>query len=170
MSQVHTATRDELHCATSWWAGAWAGVIAGLVFLMLEMGLVWMVQGQSPWGPPHMMAAMVLGKDALPPMGTWAPMDMKIVMIAMMIHFPVSIVYGLIGAWLVHRFDWAGAVMIGAAFGVVIYIVNFYLVAPVAFPWFAMGRNWIGAFSHLMFGAILGAAYIALRRPKLTHR
>ena len=65
------------------------------------MVLVWMAQGQSPWGPPHMMAAMVLGKEVLPPPGTWAPLDLKIMMTAMMIHFPVSIVYGLIGAWLV---------------------------------------------------------------------
>lgn len=170
MSQVHNAPRNELHNVTDWKAGAWAGVLAGLAFLMLEMGLVWIVQGQSPWGPPHMMAAMVLGKDVLPPMGTWAPMDMKIVMIAMMIHFPVSILYGLIGAWLVHRFNAVVAVMIGAALGVAIYIVNFYMVAPAAFPWFVMGRNWIGAFSHLMFGAILGAAYVALRRRTLTHR
>lgn len=170
MTQVLNAPQNELHGVTDWKAGAWAGVIAGLAFLMLEMVLVWMAQGQSPWGPPHMMAAMVLGKDVLPPMGTWAPFDLKIMVTAMMIHFPVSIVYGLIGAWLVHRFDWVGALMIGAALGLAIYIVNFYLIAPVAFPWFAMGRNWIGAFSHIMFGAILGGAYIALRRPKLTDR
>jgi ABC-type sulfate transport system permease subunit len=165
-----TAPRDELHSVTDWKAGAWAGVIAGLVFLMLEMVLVWMAQGQSPFGPPHMMAAMVLGKEVLPPPDTWAPFDLKIVMTAMMIHFPVSIAYGLLGAWLVHRFDWAGGLMIGAALGLAIYIVNFYMIAPVVFPWFEMGRNWIGAFSHLMFGAVLAGAYIALRRPRPTGR
>jgi len=170
MTQVLNAPRNELHSVTDWKAGAWAGVIAGLAFLMLEMVLVWMARGQSPWGPPHMMAAMVLGKEVLPPPGTWAPFDLKIMMTAMMIHFPVSIVYGLIGAWLVHRFDWTGALMIGAALGLAIYIVNFYMVAPVAFPWFVMGRNWIGAFSHIMFGAILGGVYIALRRPRLPGR
>jgi hypothetical protein len=165
-----TAPRDELHSVTDWKAGAWAGVIAGLVFLMLEMVLVWMAQGQSPFGPPHMMAAMVLGKEVLPPPDTWAPFDLKIVMTAMMIHFPVSIAYGLLGAWLVHRFDWAVGLMIGAALGLAIYVVNFYMIAPVAFPWFEMGRNWIGAFSHLMFGAVLAGAYIALRRPGPTGR
>jgi ABC-type sulfate transport system permease subunit len=165
-----TAPRDELHSVTDWKAGVWAGVIAGLVFLMLEMVLVWMAQGQSPFGPPHMIAAMVLGKEVLPPPDTWAPFDLKIVMTAMMIHFPVSIAYGLLGAWLVHRFDWAGGLMIGAALGLAIYIVNFYMIAPVAFPWFEMGRNWVGAFSHLMFGAVLAGAYIALRGPRPTGR
>jgi len=166
MEHEMTAPRDELHSVTGWKAGAWAGVIAGLVFLMLEMVLVWMAQGQSPFGPPHMMAAMVLGKEVLPPPDTWAPFDPKIMMMAMMIHFPVSIAYGLLGAWLVHRFDWAAGLMIGAALGLAIYIVNFYMIAPVAFPWFEMGRNWVGAFSHLMFGAVLAGAYIALRRPR----
>ena len=48
MAQIMTAPRDEMHNVTDWMAGAWAGVIAGLVFVMLEMGMVWMIQGQSP--------------------------------------------------------------------------------------------------------------------------
>lgn len=51
MAHVMTAPRDELHSVTDWKAGAWAGVIAGLAFLMLDMVLVWMAQGQSPFGP-----------------------------------------------------------------------------------------------------------------------
>jgi len=64
-------------------------------------------------------------------------------MTAMMIHFPLAIAYGLAGAWLAHRFDWAGALMIGAAFGLAIYPVNFYMIAPGVFPWFTMAQNWV---------------------------
>jgi hypothetical protein len=39
------------HTRTDWKAAAWAGVIAGLVFVMVEILLVWMVQGMSPWAP-----------------------------------------------------------------------------------------------------------------------
>ena len=167
MPHAMTAPRDALHSVTDWKAGVLAGLIAGLVFVMLEMGMVWIFQGQSPWGPPHMIAAMALGKDVLPPPGAWAPFDVKIMMTAMLIHLPMSAVYGLIGAWLMHRFDWAGGLMIGAGLGLVIYVVNFYGIAPAAFPWFEMGRNWIGAFSHVMFGAVLGVAYIGLRKSRL---
>ncbi len=172
MQQVtlHTTAHTQRHMVTDWSAGAWAGLIAGLAFLMLEMILVWMAQGQSPWGPPHMMAAMVLGAGVLPPMGTWAPFELKIVMTAMLIHLPASIAYGLIGAWLVRRFDWVVALMVGSIYGLVIYAINFYLVAPMMFPWFEMGRNWIGAFGHLMFGAIFALAYIALRGAPTTRR
>ncbi len=168
MTHAMTAPHDSLHGVTDWKAGAWAGVIAGAVFMMLEMGMVWMFMGHSPWGPPHMIAAMALGKDVLPPPDAWAPFDMTIMMVAMMIHFLLSIVYGLVGAWLVHRFDWTGALMIGAAFGLAIYIVNFYFIAPLAFPWFTMARNWVSVFAHVMFGAALGIAYVWLRNRKVT--
>lgn len=166
MPFVMTAPRDALHSVTDWKAGAWAGVIAGLAFMMLEMAMVRIFMGESPWGPPHMIAAMALGKDALPGPGVWALFDLRIMMTAMMIHFPLSIAYGLIGAWLAHRFDWPLALMIGAAFGLAIYLVNFHLIAPVAFPWFTMAQNWVSVFSHVMFGAILGLAYVGLRKPK----
>ena len=170
MPNVTTAPRDELHSITDWRAGAWAGVIAGVAFMMLEMGMVWMFMGESPWAPPHMIAAMALGKDVLPPEGTYAPFSMKIMMTAMIIHLVLSIVYGLIVAWLVHRFDWGGGLAIGAAFGLAIYIINFYLIAPVVFPWFTMAQNWISASTHILFGVIAGGAYIGLRKPKAPSR
>ena len=166
MSLVMTAPQDELHRATDWSAAVWAGVIAGAVFMMLEMAMVWLFMGESPWAPPHMIAAMALGKDVLPPPDTYAPFSAKIMMTAMIIHFVLAIVYGLIVGWLVHRFDWAGGLAIGALFGIAIYIVNFYLIAPGLFPWFQMAQNWISAFAHTMFGLIAGGAYIGLRKPK----
>lgn len=166
MALVMTAPRDELHSATDWSAAAWAGVIAGAAFMMLEMGMVWMFMGESPWAPPRMIAAMALGKDVLPPPGTYAAFDLKVLVTAMMVHFPLSVAYGLIVGWLVHRFDWAGGLLIGAAFGIAIYVANFYLVAPVVFPWFQMAQNWVSAFSHAMFGLVAGGAYIGLRKPK----
>lgn len=166
MAHAINAGQGHVHGVTEWKAGVWAGLIAGLAFVMLEMGLIWMLKGESPWGPPHMMAAMVLGQDVLPKPGTWAPFDVKIMMVAMMIHLPLSIAYGLVGAWLCRSARAAGAAMIGAVLGIAIYIVNFYLIAPIAFPWFVMARDLIGGFSHMMFGVILGLAYAWLRKTR----
>lgn len=52
MTQHALMSHDALHGVTDWRAGAWAGLIAGLVFMMLEMAMVWMFLGQSPWGHP----------------------------------------------------------------------------------------------------------------------
>ena len=166
MALVMTAPRDGLHSATDWRAAAWAGVIAGIGFMMLEMGMVRLFMGESPWAPPHMIAAMALGKDVLPPPGSYAAFDVKIMTTAMLIHMMLAVAYGLVVGWLVHRFDWAGGLLIGVGFGVAIYLVNFYLVAPMLFPWFQMAQNWVSVFAHTMFGVIAGASYMALRKPK----
>lgn len=170
MALVMTASRHRLHSLTEWSAAAWSGVIAGVVFMMLEMGMVWLFKGESPWAPPHMIAAMALGKDVFAPPATYAPFNLKILITAMVIHFPLSVVYGLIVGWLVHRFNWAGGLLIGAAFGIAVYILNFYLIAPVMFPWFEMAQNWISAFAHAVFGLVAGGAYIGLRKPKHASR
>jgi hypothetical protein len=144
-----------------WSAAIWAGVIAGLVFVMAEMLLVWLVMGQSPWGPPRMIAAMVLGEGVLQPP---ADFSTSAVMTAMMIHLPLSAVYGAVIAGLIGRRSMGAALLIGMIAGLVIYGVNFYLVAPAVFPWFIEARNWIGALTHAMFGLVAGGAYVGLRR------
>lgn len=161
MADRHGAAAVQRH--VDWKAAAWAGVIAGAVFMMLEMLMVWLFMGQSPWGPPRMMAAMLMGKEILPP-----PADFSLVamMVAMMVHIPLSVIYGLILGWAVQRLDRTAAVFAGAAFGLVaVYLVNFYLVAPILFPWFIEARNWISVLAHVIFGVVLGGSYAALRQP-----
>lgn len=164
MAQEMAATNRPINTSTDWRAAVWAGLIAGLVFVMLEMGLVWMVQGESPWAPPHMIAAIALGKDILPAPGTWAPFDATVLITAMVIHLLLSAALGVLGAPVLRGASIARALVLGAVFGLAIYAVNFYLIAPFAFPWFVMARNWISAFSHIMFGVVFGLAYVGLRK------
>lgn len=149
-----------------WKAGVWAGLIAGIVFLILEMFMVWAFMGESPWAPPRMIAAIVFGEGVLPKPDVPATFSFGIVMTAMVIHFGLSAVYGLIGGALVHRFGFGGAAALGAAFGLALYLINFYPIAGALFPWFAMARNWISVFAHIVFGAVLGLAYVGLRKTQ----
>ena len=169
MVAISTEARQQIHRHINWSAGAWAGVIGVVVFMMLEMIMVWLFQGQSPWGPPRMIAAMALGPSVLPQPGTWAPFDLTALMVAMMIHLVLAIVYGLIGAALLgrtftNRLSLGAATALGAGAGLVIYLINFYPIAATMFPWFAMARGWISAVSHIIFGAVVGAAYMGLSR------
>jgi hypothetical protein len=150
-----------------WRAGVYAGLIAGAVFLFLEMSMVWLFMGESPWAPPRMIAAIVLGEGVLPmPPDKPATFSFGIVMTAMIIHFVLAIIYGLIGAAIVaRRMGYGAAIGLGALAGLIIYLINFYPIAGAFFPWFAMARNWISIFAHIVFGAVVGAAYVGLRKP-----
>ena len=148
-----------------WSAAIWAGVIGGGVFMMLEMIMVplFMPDG-SPWAPPRMIAAIAMGKDVLPPPATFAVAPL---MTAMVLHFMMSIIYAIILAFIVNRFGLGIAVIIGLVFGLILYLVNFYGFTAV-FPWFAMARNWISIFSHLMFGVIAALVYKWLQKPSVV--
>ena len=153
----------------NWKAAIWAGLIAGAVFMMLEMALVAIVNGQSPWGPPRMIAAMVMGESVLPPPGSF---DFGIMMVAMMIHFMMSIAFGVILGWAIYhwRMNLLTALVVGTVFGLVIYFVVFYMMTAI-FPWFAMARGGVSIVAHAMFGLVLGWAYhaIAGQRSHAAH-
>lgn len=159
MNATNEANTAVVPRAVDWKAAAWAGLIAGVVFLIAEMVMVAVFQGESPWAPPRMIAAMLLGPGVLKP----PEFDVGILMTAMAIHFPLAIVYGLVLAALLRRANRITGLMVGAAFGLVIYLVNFYPIASAMFPWFAMARGWVSAVAHMIFGAVAGLAYVALR-------
>ena len=146
-----------------WKAAISAGLIAGLVFMMLEMILVATIGGKSPWGPPRMIAAMAMGESVLPPPATF---EIGIMTVAMMIHFVMSIVLGLIlGFAISHwRMSLLTAMIAGTVFGLLVYFVDFYLMTAI-FPWFAMARGGITIFAHAMFGLVLGWVYHAVAKP-----
>lgn len=150
-----------------WMAGVWAGLIAGLAFLALEMALVPLLMGGSPWEPPRMIAAIVMGRDALPPPATF---DAGVVMAALGVHFVLSIILGLILAVGISLFNLdssAGLIfVVGVVFGLIIYFVNFYGMTAF-FPWFAGARNWLSMALHVVFGVVAAESYFGLekRRP-----
>lgn len=140
-----------------------AGLIAGVVFMMLEMVLVGTVGGQSPWGPPRMIAAIAMGESVLPPPGTF---DVTIMTVAMMIHLMMSVLLGVVLGWIISHWQLSlvTSIMVGSIFGLVVYFVDFYLMTAV-FPWFAMARGAISIFAHAVFGLVLGWAYHAIAKP-----
>ncbi len=141
-------------------AALWAAIIAGAVFMMLEMIMVPVFMGGSPWGPPRMIAAIGMGEGVLPPPATF---NAGIMMVAMLIHFGLSVILAFLFAFIARGRSVGMATMLGAAFGLVVYLVNFYGMTAV-FPWFAMARGWIGIFAHVMYGAVLGFVYASIAR------
>ncbi len=154
-----------------WKAAVWAGLIAGVVFLILEMAMVAFIQGMSPWGPPRMMAAIAMGEGVLPPppeSGMMPTFDVGVMMVAMIVHFVITIVFGFIFAILhtLLNMSLATAIVAGTIFGLAVYYVDFYIFTAV-FPWFAMARGMVSIIAHAVYGLVLGWAYHALARPRI---
>ena len=108
-----------------------------------------------------MIAAIVMGKGVLPPPETF---DATIVLVAMVVHFVLSVVFVIPLALVLHRMASAPALLVGGVYGLVLYLVNFYLFTAV-FPWFAMARNWVSIVTHILFGVVAAWAYLKLRKP-----
>lgn len=141
-----------------------AGLIAGAVFMMLEMIMVPVFMGGSPWAPPRLIAAIILGKSVLPMPEQPVTFDFGVIMTAVVLHFILSIIYVISLGWLCRKLSTGTAMLVGAIFGLALYFINFFLFTAV-FPWFAMARNWVSIFSHIMFGLVAAYAFKKIYQP-----
>jgi uncharacterized membrane protein YagU involved in acid resistance len=144
--------------AIDWRAGLWAGLIAGVIDELLLWTLM-LMQGMSPLAGAPMGAAVLLGPGVLQ-----APPTAGIVAASLLVHFALSILYGLMIAALVGPASRGSGLLLGLAFGLVIWFVNYFVIAPAAFPWFVPLRSSpMSPFLHAAFGVIAAGAYLALR-------
>ena len=145
-----------------------AGLIAGLVFMAVEMVLVWLAMGMNPFAPPQMIAAIVMGPDVLPdaiPPGS----NILVLLVGMLVHFALAVALAFVFKYLATALRLNGTMLIvaGVVFGLIVYLVNFYGMSSF-FPWFAMARNWISIVAHAIFGLVL--AYALMPRVTVTVR
>jgi uncharacterized membrane protein YagU involved in acid resistance len=158
--------RGTRAASIDWSAAIGAGVIGGIVFMMLEMVLAPMFTGAPGiWAPPRMIGAIGLGKEVLPPPGTF---HLGAVMVAMMIHFALSIAFGIVTAFIVRNMGMGAAILVGIVLALLLYVFVFYLMTPV-WPWFANARNWVSIFVHVVFGAVVAWWYKARAHPAQEH-
>lgn len=157
---MHATATAPAPFRIDWSSAVKAGLLAGLIFLILEMMLVPLFLGGSSWGPPRMIGAIVMGKDVLPmPGGPPPTFSAPVVLAAMVVHFVLSVVFTMILAFIVGRMSLGSALLTGAVFGFALYLLNFYVLTGI-FPWFAMARNWVSVFSHISFGIAAAWSYL----------
>jgi hypothetical protein len=137
------------------------GLLAGLVDLALLAASAW-TEGQNVWVNMRHTAAILMGTGVLPPPATF---DLLLFIVSTIVHFGLSMIYGVIVAFFVRRANWTIGLMIGVAVGFGIYVVNYYVFAPLLFPWLIESRSgMVPTLIHPVFGMIAAAAYIKLRR------
>lgn len=139
-----------------------AGLIAGVVDLALLAAIALAEGGGNVWVNMRMTAAILLGRGVLPPPATF---DLLTFVVSTIVHFGLSIIYGLVVAWFVRKSGWTTGLMIGVAAGFAIYVINYYVFAPLLFPWLSVQRGgMVPTLIHPVFGLIAAAAYMALRK------
>lgn len=143
-----------------WRAAVIASLLAGLLALLLRILLWVFVTGGSFWTPFHHAAAILFGPDSLAPTG--AP-QFGIVIAGFLLHMALSLFYGLLLAFIIHRWGLVVGVIGGALFGLAIYLINYYTLTYF-FPWYYPLRSWLVLAAHVFFGAVAGGVYELLER------
>ena len=142
--------------------GAVGGVAAGLVFAAVTM---WFAD--STGGPAEMplrMIATIVQGDAAMADGSTSPA------LGVAVHLVLSALFGMAFALVVPRLRTNGTVALaGTAYGLLLYVVNFLVLAPLAFTTFQAANQPFEVFAHLVFGMLLSFAFFGsgVRRASL---
>lgn len=150
----------RLRQVMDWRAAVFAGLIAGAIFLVSLLIIYPVATGGSPWILLRMIAAVVLGQDALTPIN--APSG-SVAVVAVLLHFVLSLLYTLIVAFVVHRWGVLLAVLVGGLIGLAIYLINVFTFT-IFFDWFTLAREWPFLVVHILFGAVAGGIYELLEK------
>lgn len=146
-----------------WRAAAWAGLAAGVIATAAQI-ILWGLSGYAVPGllarDARLTAAIVLGRAVLQS----SPGSIyEVLLAAALVHFLLSLVYGLILVRLVSRRGVMWSLGAGIVYGLLLFGVNMYGFTRV-FPWFEQARDWITLLAHAVFGASCAGIYNMLRR------
>jgi hypothetical protein len=141
-------------------AGVIGGLAAGAAYLLAQVAFTAAVRPGSAPEPLQRIAAMLLGPDAAPP-----PPELTFTVfgMALIIHFALAMAFGRIVSFLAWPRRTAAGMLLGVLAGLALYAVNFGVIAPSAFPWFADSVQWVTLLDHALFGAVAAAVCLALR-------
>jgi hypothetical protein len=132
--------------------GAVAGLLAGAAFIAVTM---WFASsmGDPAQGPLKMISTIVLGQGALES-GTASAG------VGLVVHAVLSVAFGIAFGLIAPLLRTNGtAALVGAVYGALLYVVNFLVVAPIAFPVFAMANQPFELVVHIVFGVLLAFGF-----------
>lgn len=143
---------DAIQRNVMWRAIPFAGLVAGTVFLLLNMILSPLLL--------QIDATIILRYFASIPLGTSALVtdDSSFLIVALLTHYALSIGFTLIIAIVVHRWGLGVGIVGGAILGLSFYGINFY-VGTLIFEWFFAINSPLLVISHIVFGAVAGGVY-----------
>ena len=143
---------DAIQRNVMWRAIPFAGLIAGTVFLLINVILSPLLL--------QIDATIILRYFASLTMGTEVLMtdNSNFLIVGLLTHYALSIVFTLVIAIVVHRWGLGVGIVGGAILGLSIYGINLY-AGTRFFEWFFAINSPLLALSHILFGAVAGGIY-----------
>lgn len=151
---------------TDWFAAGVAGLAASAVLMVMELAWAATMNADGPWRIAQLVAALTLGPELAlqPPMQAF---DTAVVATALATHYALGVAFGLLLGLVVAGFHVGASLgameVIGAAFGLALYVINFYGIA-LAMPWMAELRGFSALIAHLAYGITASILYWRLAR------
>ena len=147
-----------------------AGVTGGILFAAFEMLAAAALMGmQSVFMPLRMIGAMALGAEALDA-GYWL---VTAAIAGLIVHMILSVVFAAVFAWIASPAATDSMLALGGiVFGTVLWLVNFYLIAPLAgWSWFPEQTNaFVQFIAHAFFYGCPVGWYLGRSRMLVVHR
>src|SRR5579883_2469531 len=131
------------------WAALAAGLIAGLILLLVPRG--------SPWAGVSFFSQVIMGRALAPGMVMPLP-------VVCLLHLGIAEVYSLIVSLFVNNVTQTRALLVGGVIGAVLYVCNLAVVR-IAFPGWD-GNGVAVLFTHIVFGLIVSGAYRGLLKRR----
>jgi len=129
--------------------GVYCGLIGAASMAAVAM-LFALLQG-DPWRPMKLLAATLLGEDALGAGFQFGP-----VFLGLLIHLITSVALGIFFVWLGGYLNVGGAIGWGVIFSLSIWVILQFGLLPVINPWLAAVPPLPLALSYTAFGLGLG--------------
>jgi len=146
--------------------GLVGGLIAGAIFALSQM-LLAAATGATALTPWAFFASILLGQEALT-----GPFTLATFIVGFVVHFVLSAVFGLIwGATAKSvsrgiRDDYGAHAVAAMVYGLVVWLVNFQVIARFVYPWFLELDALFQLVLHaIAFGLPLGLYLCARLRP-----
>jgi hypothetical protein len=142
--------------------GLVAGIVAGIVLAVFLVGLS-AIQGRDIWVVVKFAGAPLLHERALEP-----GFDLFPVLVGALVHFAVSIFWGLMFGLFVYGTTKLWTLLLGAAWGIVVWVGMYYVGLPL------VGLNslaravpiWMAVTEHVVFGLALAVAFLPFQRAR----
>ena len=153
MERIEVADRSAER-PVQWWTGIQAALALGVLFLLVSRGI--------PWASSGAVSPTVLGREIKYP----GSIDTNLTMTAILLHFVSCIVYASIMMPLIHRFRYGGAALVGAALGIILYLLNLavFTIVGGGAPY---SREFPVFVTHLAFGLIFTGVYKGLVKRRI---